>query len=132
MTPTLKQFFYHSRLAPGQRHSAVSDIISTARRFNAGHGITGLLVFDGERFCQFIEGPPTEMDALVERLKTDRRHVDFTVLISDAWAHERLHPYWSMAYAALEGPAYLTDLLSRPGEEALRQLQASIDRLDVN
>lgn len=132
MTAPLKQFFYHSRLAPGLRYSAVSDIIATARSFNAAHGITGILIFDGDRFCQFIEGPPTEIDGLVVRLQTDPRHVEFTVLIRDALAHERLYPYWSMAYAALQGGSYLNDLLNRPSEEALRQLQASIDTLDVN
>jgi hypothetical protein len=132
VTAPLKQFFYHSRLAPGLRYSAVSDIIATARSFNAAHGITGVLIFDGDRFCQFIEGPPTEIDGLVVRLQTDPRHVEFTVLIRDALAHERLYPYWSMAYAALQGGSYLNDLLNRPSEEALRQLQASIDTLDVN
>lgn len=132
MTAPLKQFFYHSRLAPGLRYSAVSDIIATARSFNAAHGITGILIFDGDRFCQFIEGPPTEIDGLVERLQADPRHVEFTALIRDALAHERLYPYWSMAYAALQGGSYLNDLLNRPAEEALQRLQASIDTLDVN
>ncbi len=132
MTAPLKQFFYHSRLAPGLRYSAVSDIIATARSFNAAHGITGILIFDGDRFCQFIEGPPTEIDGLVERLQADPRHVEFTTLIRDTLAHERLYPYWSMAYAALQGGSYLNDLLNRPAEEALQQLQASIDTLDVN
>ena len=132
MTAPLKQFFYHSRLAPGHRYSTVSDIISTARSFNASHGITGVLVFDGDRFCQFIEGPPADIDGLVERLAKDSRHVDFIVLIRDSMAHERLYPYWSMAYAALEGGHYLNDLLSRPADEALQHLQSSIDQLDVN
>lgn len=132
MNAPLKQFFYHSRLAPGHRYSTVSDIISTARSFNASHGITGVLIFDGDRFCQFIEGPPDDIDGLVERLRADPRHDAFTVLISDVFAHERLYPYWSMAYAALEGGSYLSDLLSRPPEEALQHLQTSIDKLDVN
>lgn len=132
MTPPLKQFFYHSRLAPGLSYPAVNAIIATARRFNAAHGITGVLVFDGERFCQFIEGPPTEIDPLVERLRADTRHVAFTALISDIHADVRLYPQWSMAFASLEGPAYLDDLLERPVDDALRQLQGSIDQLDVN
>lgn len=132
MNAPLKQFFYHSRLAPDQRYSAVSDIIATARSFNAAHGITGVLIFDGERFCQFIEGPPDEIDGLVERMRADARHVAFTTLISDATAQERLYPYWSMAYASLQGTAFLNELLSRPAEEALLQLQTSIDHLDVN
>ena len=132
VTAPLKQFFYHSRLAPGHSYAAVSNIIATARSFNAAHGITGILVFDGHRFCQFIEGPPDDIDGLVKRLQADPRHMAFTALISDVFAHDRFYPYWSMAYAALEGGNYLNDLLSRSAEEALQHLQDSIDQLDVN
>lgn len=132
VNPSLKQFFYHSRLAPGLSYPAVNAIIATARSFNAAHGITGVLVFDGDRFCQFIEGPPEAIDTLVARLQADPRHVDFTTLISDIRSEVRLYPQWSMAFASLEGPGYLDDLLSHPGHEALRQLQNGIDKLDVN
>jgi hypothetical protein len=50
------------------------DIHQTARRLNALDGITGLLLFNGTRFLQIVEGADGAIDALVERLRADPRH----------------------------------------------------------
>lgn len=55
--PLYSRIVYSSQLAPSVPAECVADIVRTARQFNAAHGITGLLVFDGQRFCQYLEGP---------------------------------------------------------------------------
>lgn len=132
MKPTLKSFFYHSRLSAEFDATCVSAIIKTARTFNALHAITGLLVFDGERFCQYFEGPPEAVDELVSRLRADSRHTDFTVLISDVHPQTRLFPAWSMAYAVIDDFMYLRDLAAMAPQDALIHLHTSVERLDVN
>ncbi|WP_066273404.1 BLUF domain-containing protein [Hydrogenophaga palleronii] len=132
MNPSLSTFFYHSRAVPGLPHTGLSQIIHTARSFNAAHGITGMLVFDGERFCQFIEGPPHAINSLVPRLRIDARHTDFTEIDSPASATQRLYPTWSMGYAVLDGVSYLDDLLALPAADALARLLATQHQLDVN
>jgi hypothetical protein len=131
MTHALRQFFYHSRLSPDHNASCISAIVKTARAFNASHAITGILVFDGEIFCQYIEGPADDLGALVARLRTDPRHIGFTELL-DGEAAERLFPSWSMAYAALDDEHYLSELLRRPPQEALQRLRDNLSSLDVN
>jgi len=131
LAASLTTFFYHSRLLPEQDFSAVGAIIRTARRFNAVHGITGVLVFDGERFCQFIEGPTDAINNLIERLYADTRHIGLTRLVSEACVDERRFPNWSMAFATIDGARYMDELLGRAGSEVLRHLQDTIDTLDI-
>jgi hypothetical protein len=131
MTLPLRQFFYHSRLSPDHNASCISAIVKTARGFNASHAITGVLVFDGEVFCQYIEGPADDLGVLVARLQADPRHTGFTELLSGE-SGERLFPAWSMAYAALDDEHYLRELVERPPQEALRHLRDTLSSLDVN
>lgn len=74
------QLFYLSRLAAGTSPACVADIVRAARQRNSAHGISSLLVFDGWRFCQYIEGGDAAVGELVERIRTDARHTDIQVL----------------------------------------------------
>lgn len=55
--PALYEVLYVSTIAPDQPLSVVAEIAGRARVVNAELGITGLLIFDGQRFCQQLEGP---------------------------------------------------------------------------
>lgn len=130
VNPSLKFFLYHSRRAPGEPITAVGEIVRQARAFNASHGITGLLVFDGDRFCQFIEGPAEDIDALARRLEADRRHVAFT-RVAEGTASARQYPSWRMGYANLDKSEFLSNLVTRPADESLRLLHETAGTLDI-
>ena len=71
------------------------EIHQAAKRLNALDGITGLLIFNGTRFLQIIEGDEAAIDELIERLRRDRRHSAFE--IRDArFVGQRAFPDWSM------------------------------------
>jgi hypothetical protein len=70
---SLARLLYVSALAPGVPVTEVSRIVSAARQRNADDAITGLLVFDGDTFCQYVEGPPEAVEALLQRLHADPR-----------------------------------------------------------
>lgn len=71
------------------------EIHQVARRLNALDGITGLLIFNGSRFLQMIEGGEGAIDDLVARLRSDPRHSAFE--IRDVRRVERrAFPDWSM------------------------------------
>ena len=132
MTHPLQSLLYVSRLAAEANASCVSDIIKTARTFNAANGITGVLVFDGERFAQYIEGPPAAIDALTENLKRDRRHTDFTVLhvVQDEGHRQFLN--WSMGYSDLdEGQLDIGDLKTQDREKARDLFLARVVLLEI-
>jgi len=65
----LKTLTYTSRARLDLSAQDLADIHESARHLNALDGITGLLVFDGTRFLQIIEGSEEAIDDLVERLR---------------------------------------------------------------
>lgn len=122
---------YHSRLAPGAPLTCISDIIKTARDFNAAHGLTGILAFDGQHFLQYLEGPQMAVQDLLVRIAQDPRHVNFTLQHQGACRGERLFRNWSMGYALIDDADPLADLGSVVGDEALAQLHALVPTLDI-
>lgn len=100
-----------STSAPGSTHqgldSAVARILAKSRRNNAKLGIVGGLLFGDGCFLQCLEGGEREVDALYEKIRTDPRHRDVTILSRTGIARCSFTA-WSMKYA--------------PGEEPLRRL----------
>jgi hypothetical protein len=91
----LKSLTYTSRARLDLSDKDLSDIHESARHLNALDGVTGLLVFDGVRFLQIIEGPEDSIDKLVERLRRDRRHSAFEIR-DEHVIDSRSFPDWSM------------------------------------
>jgi hypothetical protein len=92
---TLKTLTYTSRARLDLSSGDLADIHETARHLNALDGITGLLVFDGTRFLQIIEGGEDAIDDLVGRLRADPRHSAFEIR-DERPVDERSFPDWSM------------------------------------
>lgn len=100
MPNKLQHFVYTSRLAPGEGAATVASILEVSRTRNRERGLSGILVFDGERFAQWLEGPPDQVLALAARLEVDPRHVEMRVLhASVRAATERLASMWRAGYA---------------------------------
>jgi hypothetical protein len=97
----LQHFLYTSRVAKGLDFAIVPSILEVSRVRNRSVGITGVLVFDGERFAQWLEGPPAQVLALAARIETDPRHTDMRVLFThcQAAASKRRISRWSAGYA---------------------------------
>ena len=57
ISSALYEVLYVSTLAPDQPTAVVAEIAAKARQVNAELDVTGLLIFDGQRFCQQLEGP---------------------------------------------------------------------------
>ena len=91
----LKTLTYTSRARLDLTDEDLSDIHQTARHLNALDGVTGLLLFDGSRFLQVIEGSEEAIDNLVERLRMDPRHSAFEVR-DERFVDRRSFEDWSM------------------------------------
>ncbi|HEY9209173.1 MAG TPA: BLUF domain-containing protein [Acidovorax sp.] len=57
MSSTLATFLFCNVPTPDAGPVCVDGIVRTARRMNAGRSVTGVLVFDAQRLCQYREGP---------------------------------------------------------------------------
>ena len=124
-------FLSHSLLASDASPTAVAEIVKTSRVFNDAHGITGLLIFDGLRFCQYLEGPALPVQALCARIAADRRHVAMVTTYAAESIKTRLFSRWAVAYVAVDEAEPLQALRSLQGPSALAQFQAFYPHLDM-
>lgn len=91
----LKTLTYTSLARLDLTEGDLNAIHQTARHLNVLDGVTGLLLFDGSRFLQIIEGAEDAIDNLVERLRMDPRHSAFEVR-DERYVEQRSFPDWSM------------------------------------
>jgi len=72
---------YISQLAPGQNCAVFSAICRVARSRNTDLGVAGVLLFDGERFLQWLHGAHEPVSQLMNAIVADTRHADVRVLL---------------------------------------------------
>lgn len=97
-----KRIAYTSLAALDLTEQQLCDIHAAARDLNGIDGVSGLLLFNGTHFLQWIEGPPEAIDDLVERLRRDDRHSAFEIR-EESFADERLFGDWSMELVRVKG-----------------------------
>lgn len=76
------------------------NIVSASRRNNCEHGLTGFLHAENGLFVQYLEGSPTPLWTLYDRLHLDRRHSDLILLGSGTVSKPRFSA-WSMGYSSI-------------------------------
>lgn len=105
---------YCSHATASMNDAELQRIVKTSQKNNPAKGITGLLVFGGGMFLQWLEGPRNEVEALMAVLKSDPRHETIVRLQVLDGLSERLYPRWAMQYAEpREIRGILQDCLSR-------------------
>lgn len=129
-TPTqLYETLYVSTIAPDAPISIIGEIASTARVFNESQGITGLLVFDGMRFCQQLEGERRKVMKLLERIQQDPRHVNVEILHHAPLAARRFRRF-SLGYTTVDDVDVLGPLEQLDGQVAMDAFLALVATLD--
>lgn len=88
---------YTSQVAPNLGVDQVDDLARDAARFNLQAGVTGVLLFDGVRFLQYIEGPEDGVSVAYARIITATSHFDLRE-IAQGPVVGRGCPYWSMRW----------------------------------
>lgn len=119
--PLLYNLVYCSRASADVDEAAVDHILQTARRHNAAHGITGMLVFGSGIFFQWLEGPRPAVQQLMANLRADPRHSEVVELSSEEEVRERLFPTWDMERVGTED---IRDVLSDALDAAQNPQQA--------
>jgi hypothetical protein len=123
---SLRSVTYSSRAVLPFSDESFRQLGLEAARLNALDGVTGLLVFNGTRFCQTIEGGQSAIEDLLGRLRRDVRHRDLTVL-NDAPLAERRFRSWDMQLLAVpeereQALALARTRLDAPDDIAAREL----------
>ena len=131
MTPITKfyEVLYISTLSPTLPVNVVANIAARARTLNAAHDITGLLIFDGMRFCQQIEGRQKEVLATIERISKDTRHTNVTIFHHGPLLERRFKSF-SLAFTDMndiEALSNMEKLDGLPGVTAFVDLLSTLD-----
>lgn len=130
MTKTkIHEALYVSTIAPDAPLSVVAGIAGKSRTYNASHDITGLLIFDGMRFCQQLEGQQKEVLALVERISTDTRHSNITIIHHGPLTERRFKSF-ALAFSNMDdidALGRLEMLDGQPGVDAFVAMLATLE-----
>lgn len=70
-----------------------------SRLRNTAESLTGMLVYDGGTFLQLLEGEEVAVRARFERIQSDLRHKDVSVIVEDATSVKRTFGQWSMGFS---------------------------------
>ncbi len=127
---SLYEFLYCSTLAPDVPVTAVSGIVSQARSHNAKREVTGVLIFDGQRFCQHFEGPRKTVVKLMETIQNDPRHMGVEVAYHGELA-ERRYRGFNMGYALDTETEEIPAIRRLDGAPALARFLELLPRFDV-
>jgi hypothetical protein len=98
----LFQVTYCSRAAAHVDDAAVDRLVAAAREHNPRLGITGLLVFGGGIFFQWIEGPREAVARLMAKIRDDTRHESVVMLSESEEVRDRVFPLWDMELVAAD------------------------------
>jgi hypothetical protein len=107
------QLTYISTARKGLIDSDIDAILTASRRNNRLANITGLLVHDGVRFLQALEGELDAVETTFLRIKTDQRH-RAAVMLSLREVAGRQFGTWDMAcerVSARQGRKNVADLV---------------------
>jgi methanogenic corrinoid protein MtbC1 len=93
--PSLAKLVYRSRAV---RRLAAQDLYKLARDAqsrNRAESITGLVLYDDDRFFQWLEGPADSLARIMQSIYSDPRHADIEVL-ENRPTTARVFGDWSM------------------------------------
>ena len=96
------QLLYVSSAAYPMSREDLTEIIEGARMKNYAQNITGLLLYSAGQFMQLLEGEPSNVIGLYERIRIDKRHNNINRLYLGS-SSIRLFPQWSMGVLDLNG-----------------------------
>ena len=126
MSDAMVRLVYFSRnviegIAPGDPRGLdweIDRILEVSQARNAACGVTGALIYNGGVFGQVLEGPEAAVEATYDRIQSDDRHVETTVL-DYAPIAARAFGDWSMGFVGTatprSGPRLTTSLAEMDG-----------------
>ncbi|WP_445683787.1 BLUF domain-containing protein [Stenotrophomonas pavanii] len=85
----------------GLSSGKLDQIVDDAAWFNRTAGVTGVLLFDGERFLQYLEGPEDGLSVAYSRVLGASSH-DGIVELQRGRVGQRRLPFWPMKWLPVE------------------------------
>ncbi|MEM7258346.1 MAG: diguanylate phosphodiesterase, partial [Pseudomonadota bacterium] len=96
----LISYIYNSAASTEFSQEDLLELLERSRNFNGSTGVTGILLLVDQCFFQVLEGPLEEVEALVEKIRSDKRHTNMTTIIREPIA-QRSFSAWTMGFASI-------------------------------
>lgn len=94
---SLRQVVYLSSATQPFSEAMLVALLEGARARNAANAITGILLYAEQDFLQVLEGSPDAVEALLARIRRDKRHRGL-IVVHDRPAASRDFSEWAMGY----------------------------------
>lgn len=98
-------------------HEEIDYLLRRARERNKEYGVTGILLYIGGNFMQYIEGPQDNLDIIYKIIQEDEQH-NGIILVSRETIESRQFGDWAMAYRTRDVEGYV----GSPGERKLIEM----------
>ena len=106
---SLKALVYRSRAVRSLSPAELHELTSFSQSRNSRESITGLMLYDNDHFFQWLEGPPANVNRVMNSISHDARHTDVQVLNAQSLPSRRFGG-WNMKLAT---PGPVGDALRR-------------------
>ncbi|MGW8128241.1 MAG: BLUF domain-containing protein [Stenotrophomonas sp.] len=117
---------YTSTAVAGLTPADLDHLLVDARAHNRMEGVTGVLLYDGQRFFQYFEGPDAGVERIYARIRGSRMHVELDVL-QDGPVQQLHFMQWHMGCTRTDG-SVLLQLSSRQWQQQARYLGEDLAR----
>lgn len=104
----LTRLIYVSTISEDCSPNDIERILTTSKKNNVNHHVTGMLSYNQHFFLQCLEGSRTEVNRTYQRILQDRRHYNVTMLYFQE-VNSRSFGDWSMGHIKI---GKITDMLS--------------------
>jgi hypothetical protein len=102
--PSLIHLIYASVATQDFGTTDLTELLQRAREANRRLGVTGILLFSDSNFFQVLEGEPSEVSQLYEKITGDKRHAQCTLIIREPITR-RSFANWSMGFSKVSPEA---------------------------
>lgn len=129
----LQAIAYASLATSDVSANQLEKLVQGAASLNQMAGVTGVLLFDGDRFLQYIEGPDDGIAVVYSRILNSKTHTEIIELARGRVSGRRM-PYWPMHWVLTDKAQFndaafgdWTMLVRHDG--ATRSIPTGLDRL---
>lgn len=122
---------YISTMAPGCDHTVFGAVCRASRVRNAQRGIAGVLLFDGQRFCQWLYGPPDAVRQLMSTIALDGRHTDISMRLETTLPALDFEPAWHAGFVEAEALDAFDALQGHGDDATIEGLARLISQADL-
>ena len=104
--PDLEAIVYVSSAVRLLELDEILHILKRSRLRNAAHGVSGVLLYVGGNFMQYLEGPKSGLETIYEIIHRDETHSGI-IQVSREAIQTRQFGDWSMGFQSREFEGYV-------------------------